>query len=235
MRNSQFRYRVLAVTLFVAVTFVPFYSAVAQGPAAAAPAAQSAASPEVHAVLDKIVMTKKAKVGDKVSARVTDNAKLKEVEIPKGSHLTGTVTEVKEKADKEGPAKLAILFDKAQIKGGSEVPVSIALVSVAPPWQPGGVDSVAADNKLSGAGRINATSAATGRSTEGSGGDTLSKGLGIRTAGVNADPAAMQPGVSYVEGLNIAGYNMAAPGTVIESQKGTFYLDSGTRLLFLGQ
>ena len=217
----------------IAVTFVLSHSANAQ---AQPPAVTPAASPEIHAVLEKIIHPKKAKVGDTVTARVTDNAKLKDgTEVPKGSHLVGTVTELKEKADKEGPAKIGLLFDKAQIKGGKDVPLSLALVSVAPRWEPGGVDSVAADNKMASTGRVDELSASSGQASGNPGDTTLSKGLGIRKGGVNTDPAAMQPGVSYIEGVNITSYAVTTPGTVLEAPKGSFYVDSGTRLLFLVQ
>src|SRR6516165_1483973 len=77
----------------------------------------------------------------------TEPAKLKDgTELPKGTHIVGKVTEIKLKADKEGHSKLGLLFDKAQLKDGKEVPLTMALVSVAPRWEAGGVDPVAAEN-----------------------------------------------------------------------------------------
>ena len=68
------------------------------------------ASPEIHAILEKIVHPKKVKVGDAVSARMTEPTKLKDgTELPKGTHILGKVTEIKMKADKEGPSKLGLL------------------------------------------------------------------------------------------------------------------------------
>ena len=130
-----------------------------------------------------MVHPKKVKVGDAVEARMTEPTKLKDgTELPKGTHIVGKVTEVKMKADKEGPSKLGLLFDKAQTKDGKEVPLMMALVSVAPRWEPGGVDPVAADNGASSAGRVSQMSQAAGRTDGSAGGDTLSKGLGVRGA-----------------------------------------------------
>ena len=97
------------------------------------------------------------------------------------------------KADKEGPSKLGLLFDKAQLKDGKEVPLTMALVSVAPHWEPGGVDPVAADNGAASAGRVTQMSQAAGRSDGSAGGDTLNKGLGVRGA-TSVSETAMRPG-----------------------------------------
>ena len=216
------------VAAFVAIPQVSF----AQSQAAAAP---PPASPEIHAVLEKLVHPKKVKVGDQVSARMTEPAKLKDgTELPKGTHIVGKVTEIKLKADKEGPSKLGLLFDKAQLKDGKGVPLTMALVSVAPRWEAGGVDPVAAENQAASAGRVTEMSQAAGRTDGSAGGDTLSKGLGIRGAkSVGED--AMHPGVCYLPDTTLASYSMGEPGTILQSTKNTVYLDSGTRLLLLVQ
>jgi hypothetical protein len=200
----------------------------------AAPAA-APASPEIHAVLEKMVHPKKVKVGDAVEARMTEPTKLKDgTELPKGTRIIGKVTEVKMKADKEGPSKLGVLFDKAQLKDGKEVPLMLALVSVAPRWEQGGVDPVAADNGAASAGRISQMSQAAGRTEGSAGGDTLNKGLGVRGAS-SVSETAMRPGVSYLQDVTIASYSMGEPGTILQSTKNTVYLDSGSRLLLLAQ
>jgi hypothetical protein len=206
--------------------------AVAQTQAAAAP---QPSSPEIHAVLEKIVHPKKVKVGDEVVARMTEPTKLTDgTELPKGTKVIGKVTEVKMKADKESPSKLGLMFDKAQLKDGKDIPVTMALVSVAPRWEQGGVDPVAAENTGSSAARVGQLSQQQGRS-EGSGStDTLSKGLGIRQASSTA-PDAMRPGVCYIPDMSIASYSMGDPGTIVQSTKTTVFLDSGSRLLLLAQ
>ena len=200
------------------------------------PAAVAApASPEIHAVLEKMLHPKKVNVGDAVTARMTESTKLKDgTELPKGTHVVGKVTEVKAKADKEGPSKIGLLFDKAQLKDGKEIPLTMALVSVAPRYEAGGVDPVAAENGSSGAGRITQMSQAAGRTEGSAGGDTLKGGLGIRGATSNA-PDAMRPGVSYVTDMTIASYSMGEPGTILQSPKTTVILDTGSRLLLLVQ
>ena len=230
-RNHVRWHLLLAMGIVAGILSIPQISS-AQAPAAAA---APPASPEIHALLEKIVHPKKVKVGDAVVARTTEFTKLKDgTELPKGTHIYGKVTEIKIKADKEGPSKLGLLFDKAQLKDGTEVPVMMALVSVAPRWEPGGVDPVAADNGGSSAGRINQMSQAAGRTEGAAGSDTLNKGLGIRGA-TSVAQEAMRPGVCYMPDTTIASYSMGEPGTILQSTKNTVYLDSGSRLLLLAQ
>jgi len=221
-----------ALFLIAAAGLVVTQTSAAQTQAAAT---APAASPEIHAVLEKIVHPKKVKVGDEVVARLTEPTKLKDgTELAKGTHILGKVTDIKMKADKEGPSKLGLLFDKAQLKDGKEIPLTMALVSVAPRWEPGGVDPVAAENGAASAGRVTQMSQAAGRSDASGSSDTLSKGLGIRGA-TSVAPEAMRPGVCYVQDMTIASYSMGEPGTILQSSKTTVYLDSGSRLLLLEQ
>lgn len=229
--NRFFLALVAILALFASV------SAVAQAPSAPAQPAATAqtTSPEIHAVLEKMVHPKKLAVGDAVLARTTEPTKLKDgTDLPKGTHLVGKVTEVKLKADKEGPSKVGLLFTKAQLKDGKEIPITMALVSVAPRYEPGGVDPVAAENSGASAGRISQMSQAQGRTEGSAGSDTLNKGLGIRGA-TSVTPEAMRPGVCYVPEMTIASYSMGEPGTILQSTKNTVVLDSGSRLLLLAQ
>lgn len=197
---------------------------------------QAAATPEsteIHAVLEKIIHPKRVNVGDAVTARLTEPAKLKDgTELPKGTHISGKVTEIKVKADKDGPSKLGLLFDKAQFKDGKEVSLKMALVSVAPRWEPGGVDPVAAENAASSAGRIAQLNGASGLPAGSAGSDTLGKGLGIRGA-TPVSAQSMHPGVCYFQDMTLASYSVGEPGTILQSTKTTVYLDSGSRLLLL--
>ena len=232
LQNRFCRASTLTVLAIASVVLTAPRLLLAQGQAA--PAAE-ASSPEIHAVLEKIVHPKKAKVGDEVVARMTAATKLKDgTDLPKGTHIIGKVTEVKMKADKEGPSKLGLLFDKAQLKDGKEIPITMALVSVAPRWEQGGVDPVAAENTGSSAGRVGQMSQQQGRSEGSPGNDTLSKGLGIRGSSTATDNA-MRPGLSYIPDMTIASYSMGEPGTVVQSTKTTVFLDSGSRLLLLTQ
>jgi hypothetical protein len=96
--------------------------------------AASAAS--VSAELTKGIDTKKAKVGDEVDARVTSTAKLPDgTELPRGTKLTGKVTDVKAKSKEDKSAHLAFSIDRAVLKDGKQVPVVVAVTSVTGPAQ----------------------------------------------------------------------------------------------------
>jgi len=100
-RNHVRWHLLLAMGIVAGILSIPQISS-AQAPAAAA---APPASPEIHALLEKIVHPKKVKVGDAVVARTTEFTKLKDgTELPKGTHIYGKVTEIKIKADKEGPS-----------------------------------------------------------------------------------------------------------------------------------
>ena len=215
----------------------------ALGQAAAPPPAAAPAQAEsqqfdnrVFAEFDKLVHAKRVKVGDSVTAHLTAPAKMRDgTELPKGSKLVGSITELKVKADSEGPSKLALLFNKVVTKDGKEVPVQLALVTVAPHTQQNSVDSLTAGNPMSSTNRVAAgTTNATlnQRTTEG---EALSRGLGARAPAskTNVAEAALEPGKSYLPDVVLVSYSMGAPGTVLESKSGTVYIDSGVRMLFL--
>src|SRR3974377_1104798 len=179
----------------------------ALGQAAAPPpaaAAQNAGSQQfanrVFAEFDKLVHAKRVKVGDSVTAHLTAPAKMRDgTELPKGSKLVGSITELKVKADSEGPSKLALLFNKVVTKDGKEVPVQLALVTVAPHTQQNSVDSLTAGNPMSSTNRGAArTTNATlnQRTTEG---EALRRGLGARAPAseTNGRENARRPGQCY--------------------------------------
>jgi hypothetical protein len=205
--NHSTRLVLLALAVVLPkIIFLPTLS-YSQGQVAAPPK-----PPEIHAILEKVVHPSRVKIGDSVSARLTEPTTLRDgTKIPKGTHILGKVTEIKKKADQEGPSKLGLLFDKAQLKDGVIVQLLIALVSVAPPSEPGPMDS---PGKMA-----SSTSEMEGKGTWPNGGPSKV-----------AEPA-MQPGVSNVPDIKIASVSLKSPGTILESSKRTVYLDSGSRLL----
>src|SRR4029077_3010540 len=91
---------------------------------------------------------KKAKSGDEVSAKVTQDVKSNgKVVLHKGSKLVGHVTEAQAKSKENAESKLGIVFDKAVLKGGQEVAFNGVIQAVAPPVQ--GALSVAGDENSS--------------------------------------------------------------------------------------
>lgn len=226
------------VVLLVIMTIAFGVAAVGQ---AAAPAAAPAAQPaqfdnRILAEFDKTVHVKRVKVGDAVSAHLTSPSKLRDgTELPKGSKLVGSITEIKVKADKEGPSKLGLLFNKIVTKEGKEVPVQLALVTVAPHNQQNSVDTLSGGNPMSSINRMSAGTTNATLNQKTTEGEPLSRGLGARapSSNTNVKETALEPGKSFLPEVVLASYSMGNPGTILESKSGSVYVDSGVRMLFL--
>jgi hypothetical protein len=102
----------------------------------------------LQAELSKSLDAKKAKPGDEVSAKLTQDVKENgKVVLHKGSKLVGHVTEAQAKSKENAESKLGVVFDKAVLKGGEEVAFNGVIQAVAPPVQ--GALSVAGDENSS--------------------------------------------------------------------------------------
>lgn len=199
-------------------------------------AAQAQFDNRIFAEFDKLVHVNRVKVGDAITAHLTAPAKMRNgTELPKGSKLVGSITEIKAKADKEGPSKLGLLFTKIVSKNGAEIPLQVALVTVAPHTQQNSVDSLTAGNPFSGSDRLHAGNGSAELNNKTTEGEALSRGLGARAPAARANVAEndLQPGKSYLPGVVLASYSMDNPGTILESKSGSVYLDSGVRLMLL--
>jgi len=78
------------------------------------------------------VDSKKAKPGDPVAARTTEPTKSNgKTVIPKGSKLVGHVTQASARANGDSESALGIVFDKAILKNGQEMPLNVAIQALA--------------------------------------------------------------------------------------------------------
>jgi len=78
-----------------------------------------------NAALNSPIDSKKCKPGDPVNARTTEAAKSEgKTVIPKGSKLVGHVTQASARAKGESESSLGIVFDKAILKNGQEIPLN---------------------------------------------------------------------------------------------------------------
>ena len=85
-----------------------------------------------NAALSSPVDSKKCKPGDAVNARTTEAVKSEgKTLIPKGSKLVGHVTQATTRAKGEAESSLGIMFDKAILKNGEEIPLSVAIQAIA--------------------------------------------------------------------------------------------------------
>src|SRR5882724_10473169 len=78
-----------------------------------------------NAALSSPIDSKKCKPGDPVNAHTTEAAKSEgKTVIPKGSKLVGHVTQASARAKGESESSLGIVFDKAILKNGQEIPLN---------------------------------------------------------------------------------------------------------------
>jgi hypothetical protein len=85
-----------------------------------------------NAALSSSLDSKKCKPGDAVTAHTTEAVKSEgKAVIPKGSKLVGHVTRASTRAKGESESALGIVFDKAILKNGEEVPLNVAIQALA--------------------------------------------------------------------------------------------------------
>src|SRR5205814_5797506 len=76
--------------------------------------------------------SKKCKPGDPVNARTAEAVKSEgRTVIPKGAKVVGHVTEASARAKGESESALGIVFDKAILKNGEEIPLSVGIQAIA--------------------------------------------------------------------------------------------------------
>jgi hypothetical protein len=146
----------------------------------------------LQAELTKSIDAKKAKQGDEVTAKLTQDVKSSgHVVLHKGSKLVGHVTEAQARTKESSESRLGIAFDKAILKGGQEMAFTGVIQALAAPVQ--GSLSAATDDGGSlgsGMGSGSGSSMGGGRSGVGGiapigGGGAVNSTLGTATNTVN--------------------------------------------------
>jgi hypothetical protein len=209
----------------------------------------------LQAELTKGLDCKKAKPGDEVSAKLTQDVKSDgKVVLHKGSKLMGHVTEAQAKSKENTESKLGIVFDKAVLKGGQEMAFNGAIQALAPRAQ--GSLSAAADESANMAGsgmarggnmggaRTTAPIGGAVGSTVGAATNTVGNTAGSvtgaagatvnNTAGtaVNGTINSTSHGVVGMQGLSLATAAIGnAQGSVISSATHNVKLDAGTQMV----
>ena len=85
-----------------------------------------------NAELSSPVDSKKCKPGDAVNAKTTEALKSEgKTVIPKGSKLVGHVTQASARAKGEAESSLGFVFDKAILKNGEEIPLTMGIQALA--------------------------------------------------------------------------------------------------------
>ena len=117
------------LTTFLIAT-VPLSSAQTPPPTPTGPATTTQTAPFVVAKFTQFLNTKSLKPGDPVTAKTIADLKLKDLDIPKGSRLQGSITQVQSMKDGNGTASLAIRFDRVDLKGGEVMRIAGLIIAI---------------------------------------------------------------------------------------------------------
>lgn len=86
----------------------------------------------VNAELRNSVDSKHTKAGDQVTAVTQQPSTLNGTKLPKGTAITGHVTDVNEHSKTNPEGSVSMVFDQAKLKDGTTVPIHATIRSVAP-------------------------------------------------------------------------------------------------------
>jgi len=223
-------------------------------------AALSAGS-TIQAELIKGIDSRKAREGDAVAAKVTQDVRSQgRVVVAKGSKLIGHVTQARARAKGDADSTLAIAFDRAALKGGQQASLHAIIralaapVSSAPaaeswpePMETGGGSAAAGASGSAGTGGmlggVNSTLGTAAGGAVGAGqtaggviGGATSSTLGSATqaagSAVDTTGRLTSSGVVNLPGITLNSQaSSSASGSVIASSGKSVRLNSGTRLL----
>jgi len=206
----------------------------------AAPPSRIAPGTVIPVQLTKTIDAKKAKTGDEVVAKVSQDLKTPsgEILVPKDTKVVGHVTEARARTKDQKDSEVAIAFDHAATKNGDmQLPMSIQAI-IAPQ------NSDSADAGGGSPSYGNSPSPSMG----GGGGRPMSGGTssmpqaqtpsnipnpGIGQSGGNARPpiTASTQGVIGMSDMKLAANAENAQGSVVSSEKNNVKLESGTIML----
>lgn len=193
--------------------------------------------------LTKTVDAKKAKTGDEVVAKVTQDMKTStgEMLVPKDTKVFGKVTEAQPRSKDQKESQLAIAFDHAVTKDGTNPQLPMSIQAIVGPQNnqaaEGGGDQGAAPSG-------GAPSAGAGGRSPMAGGSTPPPSASP-SAVAGAPPSDNPPaanggrppinaqttGVIGLSNINLSPNSNATQGSVVTSEKNNVKLESGTLLL----
>jgi hypothetical protein len=178
----------------------------------------------LQAELSKSVDAKKAKPGDEVTAKLTQDVKSDgKIVLHRGSKLVGHITQAQAKSKENEESRLGVVFDKAIVKGGQEMSFNGVIQALAPPVQ--GTAAAAGDMDNMGSGRGSGTSMGGGRGSgsiapmSGSGGVNSTLGSAAGTVG-NAAGSVTNSAGGAVNGTVNQATSVAANGTLTSAARG---------------
>jgi hypothetical protein len=249
--------KITALLIILAVSFfseaqnnAPATGSEGQQGAASSPSQSTALQPGslIYAELSKSIDSKKAKVGDPVLAKITQAVLAHgKIAIPKNAKIIGHITAAKARSKDQAQAELGIAFDRAELKDGTQVPLTSVLIqamggtpgldqppstidSGAGPVQPSAMPSSRSQGNMGG------TSAPMGGtrnpSNQGEPGGDMSTGA---AAGAPSASARLNAGSRGVVGMSGLRLESGPQGGTVTADGKNIKLDSGTQLVLRSQ
>jgi hypothetical protein len=220
-----------------------------QQPAAAAAGSQLQPGSLIYAELSKSIDTKKAKVGDPVVAKVTQAVLSHgKIVIPKNTKIVGHLTAAKARSKDQPQAQLGIAFDRAELKDGTQVPLTSAtiqaLASAVSLDQPpsnvangtgGMADTAGMPSSRPGAnmgGMNSPMGGSPSASNPATGSADTTTGTGVAMPGNTASLNASSRGVSGMPGVRL---EPQPQGGAVTADGKNLKLDSGTQMVLRTQ
>jgi hypothetical protein len=200
----------------------------------------------INAQLTGSLDSKKVKPGDAVNARTVSDLKTNDgrTVLPKDTKIVGHVTQVSARSAGQPESSLGLVFDKAILKSGQEIPLNAAVQAVgAPPASyfdnqaPAGEPLGGSRPAAPGGGVQSGSSASRGGSMNGA--SSTPNGIGDPSVGANppetgnANAGQWDANTRGVVGLRNLSLNTEGQGSVIKSTGKNVHLDKDTRLLLV--
>jgi Bacterial conjugation TrbI-like protein len=191
--------------------------------------------------LTKGIDAKKAKTGDEVVAKVTQDMKTSngEVLVPKDTKVVGRVTEAQPRSKEQKESEIGIAFDHAVMKNGSEMQLPMSIQAIIGPQNnqnsSGNSDAVpnGGSNSYPGPTRPGGMGGSTPAPTPSA--PTAGSNMpGDTQTGKSARPpiTAQTEGVVGISDLKLTTTALAAnQGSLVSSEKNNVKLESGTLML----
>jgi hypothetical protein len=202
----------------------------------------------INVELNGSLDSKKLKPGDVVNAHTATDLKTNDgrVVLPKGTKIIGHVTQASARGAGQPESSLGLLFDKAILKSGQEVPLNAAVQAVGAPPSSSFDHSAPASEPLGGTrpaapggGVQSGSTASRGGSVNGA--SSTPNGIGDPSVGEipsdtgNANAGQWDANTRGVVGMRNLSLNAAGDGqgSIIKSSGKNVKLDGGTRLLLV--
>jgi hypothetical protein len=214
----------------------------AQATASSAPAGSAsriAPGSVIPVQLTKSIDAKKAKQGDEVIAKVTQDIRNNAgtVGVPKDTKVFGHVTEAQARSKQQKESHVAIVFDHAVLKNGEQMPIPMSIQAVIAPPSPFPATANFGTERSSGYPGTPSPTAA-GVATNAPGGTAaqmpnLPQDTSSAPAGIQAQSpiTGKTQGVVGIPNLKLSAAPDPAQGSLVSSEKENVRLDGGTFLL----